>query len=168
MVSCNAGSDEVPTDVSSSPSRNHNRNTSLEPTSTPTKELRDEADQQILQWASKLELESIELRERSSALMHNLSQRYDSLSHAAARFGEIEKSTYSCAERKYFNQLVQVFTNNVIRTEAEHDCYAAGVQGEYCERGWGGGARSSTCSRRALVGRFCAHVADGGYQVSVG
>lgn len=92
VIACSSGSDEAPTDVSSSPGRNSSSSSDV--TSTPTRELRDEADKQILQWASKLELESIELRERSSALLTSLNERYESLDHAARRFGEIEKSLY--------------------------------------------------------------------------
>jgi len=81
--------DDIPTDVSSS------RDTSVDyPTSTPTKQIRNEADKQILEWAAKLELESMELRERSTALLQNLNEKYINLNTAVNKFDNIEKSSF--------------------------------------------------------------------------
>lgn len=63
-------------------------------TSTPTRQLRNEADKQILEWASKLELESIELRDKSSALLKNLNDKYVNLNNIVNKFETIEQSSF--------------------------------------------------------------------------
>lgn len=50
--------------------------------SSPRRYMEDETDKQILQWAGKLELESIELRDQSSRLIAELGRNSQQL-HAS-------------------------------------------------------------------------------------
>ena len=77
--------DEVATDIS-------RESSIVYATSTPTKQLRNEADKQILEWAAKLELESIELRETSLILINKLNDRYVDFKKVVQNFDTIEKS----------------------------------------------------------------------------
>lgn len=80
-----ADEDEIVTDVS-------RESSVIYATSTPTKQLRNESDKQILEWAAKLELESIELREKSLTLVNKLNDRYVDFKKVVQNFDTVEKS----------------------------------------------------------------------------
>lgn len=74
-------SDDIPTEISSSlssPFRTSLIEKENETVSSQVERL-DEADKQILQWAGKLEMESVELREKSSQLVSILQNNSDEL-----------------------------------------------------------------------------------------
>lgn len=74
-------SDDIPTEISSSlssPFRTGLIEKENETVSSQVERL-DEADKQILEWAGKLEMESVELREKSSQLVSILQNNSDEL-----------------------------------------------------------------------------------------
>ncbi|SMN20777.1 similar to Saccharomyces cerevisiae YJR021C REC107 Protein involved in early stages of meiotic recombination [Maudiozyma saulgeensis] len=112
--------DEIPTDVSSS-----SRDASIGyATSTPTKQIRNEADKQILEWASKLELESIELRERSTTLLQNLNEKYINFNSVVNKFDQVEKKeitnrTYNMTQELWEKQTDRTYEMQVMKTLTE-------------------------------------------------
>lgn len=75
-------SDDLPTDISSSLSSPFGNSFNRKRTTTASSQVErlDEADKQILEWAGKLEMESVDLREKSSQLMQALRSNSDDLS----------------------------------------------------------------------------------------
>ena len=80
-----ANEDEVATELS-------RESSIIYATSTPTRQIRNESDKQILEWAAKLELESIELREKSLTLVGKLNDRYVEFKKVIQNFDTVEKS----------------------------------------------------------------------------
>lgn len=70
-----ADSDDIPTDLGSTPRHTPSPSQSFPSSSIPlcsfdNKTLNQEADKQILAWATKLELETVELRDKSETLIN--------------------------------------------------------------------------------------------------
>lgn len=75
-------SDDLSTDISSSLSSPFRNSFNRKRTTTASSQVErlDEADKQILEWAGKLEMESVDLREKSSKLIEILRGNSDDLS----------------------------------------------------------------------------------------
>lgn len=75
-------SDDLSTDISSSLSSPFRNSFNRKRTATASSQVErlDEADKQILEWAGKLEMESVDLREKSSQLIEILRGNSDDLS----------------------------------------------------------------------------------------
>ncbi|KAG0656920.1 hypothetical protein C6P45_002548 [Maudiozyma exigua] len=80
-----ANEDEIATELS-------RESSIIYATSTPTIQIRNESDKQILEWAAKLELESIELREKSLTLIGKLNDRYVEFKKVIQNFDTVEKN----------------------------------------------------------------------------
>lgn len=78
----NTNSDEVSTDTRSSPLAS---SSSIPLCSFDNETLNQEADKQILEWATKLELETIELREKSTVLIDIFEKKKGELSQCVTR-----------------------------------------------------------------------------------
>lgn len=80
-INDNENSDEVSTDTRSSPISS----SSIPLCSFDKSELNQEADKQILEWASKLELETIQLRDKSEVLIDILNKKRGELTQCVTR-----------------------------------------------------------------------------------
>lgn len=74
-------SDDLSTDVSSSLSSPFGNSFNRKKTATASSQVErlDEADKQILEWAGKLEMESVDLREKSTQLVQVLKNNSEEL-----------------------------------------------------------------------------------------
>lgn len=84
-------SDDIPTDLSSSlssPPRNGTIRRATNSASSQVERL-EEADKQILEWAAKLEMESVDLREKSSQLLSVLQNNSKELCGVMKKLNEV-------------------------------------------------------------------------------
>lgn len=115
-ASDNHHSDDVSTDTRSSPVSS----SSIPLCSFDNTELNQEADKQILEWASKLELETIGLREKSEVLIDIFNKKRGELSQCVTRLDTFlqrqneETTSKLTAEIKKNNETQDVRLNGMI------------------------------------------------------